>query len=179
MKKTFILVAVLVFLFSCGNKQLNKTEEDLEKITENKILILSEDSEKVVFKDEKGNIVIENKEYLMSFTDTFYTMAIVLSEKEGFIGIDRDQNTLFNIFNYDNGPDYISEGLFRIIEEGKIGYANLTGEIVIKPQFSCAYPFEEGKAKVAKNCNISKLDEHETWESEEWFFIDKKGNTVK
>ncbi len=175
MKISFVLVSVILFLSSCGNSQVVKTEEDTEK----DFLILSENSENIVFQDKIGNIIIENKEYLMSFTDTFYTMAIVLSEKEGFIGIDRNQKTLFNIFNYDNGPDYVSEGLFRIIEEGKIGYADLTGKIVIKPQFSCAYPFEKGKAKVAKNCNISKLDEHEIWESEKWFFIDKDGKKVE
>lgn len=175
MKISFILIVVILVLSSCGNKKVEKTGE----ITEKKFLILADSPENVIFQDDSGNVVIENKEYLMSFTDTFYTMAIVLSEEEGFIGIDRNQKTLFNIFNYDNGPDYVSEGLFRIIEKGRIGYANLTGEIVINPEYSCAYPFENGKAKVSKNCNISKLDEHETWESEEWFFIDKDGRKVE
>jgi len=175
MKISFILIVVILVLSSCGNKKVEK----IGKITEKDFLILADSPENVIFQDDSGNVVIENKEYLMSFTDTFYTMAIVLSEKEGFIGIDRNQKTLFNIFNYDNGPDYVSEGLFRIIEKGKIGYANLTGEIVINPEYSCAYPFENGKAKVSKDCNISKLDEYETWESEEWFFIDKDGNKVE
>lgn len=50
---------------------------------------------------------------------------------------------------YDNGPDYLSEGLMRIQDSsGKIGYADEKGEIVISPQFAFGYPFKNGHAKV-------------------------------
>lgn len=88
--------------------------------------------------------------------------------------IDRNENVLCNIFWYDNGPDYVSEGLFRIVVEEKIGYADATtGEIIIEPQFSCAYPFENGVAKVTYDCTTVQMDEHTIWNSNNWFFIDK------
>ena len=57
------------------------------------------------------------------------------------------------VFRFDNGPDYTSDGLFRILVENKIGYADsATGKIVINPQFECAWPFEHGVAKVSVDC---------------------------
>ena len=42
----------------------------------------------------------------------------------------------FYVFKYDNGPDYIQEGLFRIMnEDGLVGFADSLGNVVIKPQF--------------------------------------------
>ena len=52
-------------------------------------------------------------------------------------------------FQYDNGDDYVSEGLYRIVDrKGRIGYADETGKTVIRPRFAFGYPFEGGKAKV-------------------------------
>ena len=56
-------------------------------------------------------------------------------------------------FQYDNGDDYVSEGLYRIVDrKGRIGYADETGKTVIRPRFAFGYPFE-GKAKVTDSGN--------------------------
>jgi hypothetical protein len=74
----------------------------------------------------------------------------------------------------------VADGLFRIIINNKIGYADSgTGKIVIKPQFACAWPFENGRAKVSANCKTQSYGEHSTWFSDKWFYIDKKGRKVK
>lgn len=52
-------------------------------------------------------------------------------------------------FQYDNGNDYVSEGLYRIVDrKGRIGYADESGRTVIKTRFAFGYPFEGVKAKV-------------------------------
>jgi hypothetical protein len=87
-----------------------------------------------------------------------------------------NKKTLYEVFPYDNGPDYPSEGLIRIVKKGKIGYANAkTYTIVISPQFDCAFPFENGKAKVSNKCQSIKEGEHSVWTSDAWQFVDKKG----
>ncbi|MBN2662866.1 MAG: WG repeat-containing protein [Bacteroidales bacterium] len=127
-----------------------------------------------------GEIVIPIGKYYYCYTDKFETYAIVMDENATCYAIDRNENVLYNIFWYDNGPDYVSEGLFRIVVEGKIGYADATtGEIVIEPQFSCAYPFEDGVAEVTYDCTSEQMDEHKIWNSNDWFFIDKQGNIVE
>lgn len=54
-------------------------------------------------------------------------------------------------FHYDNGPDYVREGLYRIVDDrGRMGYADESGRVVIAPRFAFALPFEGGKAKNAR-----------------------------
>ena len=83
---------------------------------------------------------------------------------------------------FDNGPDWIVDGLFRISRNGKIGYADKNGVIVIEPKFECAEQFENGVARVALNCKLVK-DKSDpapsALASDSWLFIDKKGNKVK
>jgi predicted alpha/beta superfamily hydrolase len=88
----------------------------------------------------------------------------------------QQKEELYEVFMFDNGPDYASEGLIRIVKNGKIGYADAKTFVqVVVPQFDCAFPFENGKAKVSKDCKTVKDGEHSSWTSEHWQFIDKKG----
>jgi predicted alpha/beta superfamily hydrolase len=93
-----------------------------------------------------------------------------------WIIVDGQKKALYEVFIYDNGPDYPSEGLIRVVKNGKIGYADAqTYAIVIAPQFDCAFPFENGKAKVSNKCKTVKEGEHSMWESDAWQYVDKSG----
>ena len=87
------------------------------------------------------------------------------------------------VFKYDNGPDYIQEGLFRIMnEDGLVGFADSLGNVVIKPQFKFANPFENGKAKVTfsgenKEVPDSKGEKH-YWDSSNWYYINKNDKII-
>ncbi|MBN2774857.1 MAG: WG repeat-containing protein [Prolixibacteraceae bacterium] len=140
---------------------------------------LDENDENCGYVNYKGDTIIHAGKYAMCLTDTIRGMGVVLQPDAGFIGINNTGNFLFEIFNYDNGPDYLSEGLFRIIKNGKIGYADTTGKIRIRPKYDCAYPFENGKAKVSLNCLKSAVGEFTKWESSKWFCINKKGKKIK
>ena len=131
------------------------------------------------YANAKGDIVIPLGKYNTCYTKRFDDFAIVWSNENGLIGIDRKENVLFHVFIFDMGPDYTSNGLFRIEVDGKIGYANLHGRIVIPPEFDCAYPFEHGKAKVGVGCKLEKYGEHSAWTGGEWHVIDKRGKTIK
>jgi len=137
-------------------------------------------SENCGYANPEGVIVIPPGKYSMCFTDTFRTFAIVTIPKRGFVAIDRKENILFDVFPFDNGPDYPSDGLFRIIANNKIGYADpFTGKIVIAPQFECAWPFENGLARVSIKCTTQSDGEHSTWLSDNWYYIDKKGKKAE
>jgi hypothetical protein len=126
----------------------------------------------------KTDTLIPIRKYLAFYTDTFRDIAIVSSPSLGFIAINRQQKILFNVFPYDNGPDYISDGYYRIVKNKKIGYADKKNSIKISPQFGCAYPFKNGKAKVSYQCTSVTEGEHSYWVSKNWFFINKKGKTI-
>ncbi len=85
------------------------------------------------------------------------------------------------MFKHDNGPDYIREGLFRIMDENElIGFADSLGNVVIKPQFKFAFPFKNGKARITFTGEKTAISngEHHEWVSNEWQYINKKGKLL-
>lgn len=83
-------------------------------------------------------------------------------------------------YQYDNGDDYYVEGLRRVVDtRGNIGYEDEAGILVISPRYKCAFPFMEGKAKVADICETREVPgsrgEHHEWVSDNWYFIDRNG----
>lgn len=133
------------------------------------------------YKNQNGEIVIPLGKYTRCFTDTFKTYAFVVKPNSVlFLAIDRQENVLYEVFPYDNGPDESSDGLFRILENKKIGYADSTsGKVVIKPQFDCAWPFENGVAEVSTDCKTQSEGEHSSWISDHWYYIDKTGEKIE
>ncbi len=134
--------------------------------------------------NQNGDTIIPTGKYSLCYTDTIVHYGVVLEKTKGKptpIGIDLNGDKLYEIHWIDNGPDVPSEGLFRIIKDGKTGYADeITGEIIIEPRYQCAGSFEEGKAKVALECHLHTHpgDEFSTMESDQWIFIDKNGEIV-
>jgi hypothetical protein len=66
--------------------------------------------------NSKGDTVIQLDKYLICYTAKFYNLAIVAMRDKGVVGIDRKENILFNVYIFDNGPDYPSNGLFRMVK---------------------------------------------------------------
>lgn len=130
--------------------------------------------------NSKGDTIIPAGKYYYCYTDTIRGFGMVLERGTGkILGIDQNGTELFEVFRYENGPDYVESGLFRIIKNGKIGYADPEGNIIIEPSFDCAYPFEGDLAKVSDNCETIKDGEHSIWESENWYQITKDGKRAK
>lgn len=93
---------------------------------------------------------------------------------------DERRSKRYPAFYFDNGDDYVVDGRYRIVDEqGRIGYADENGNTVITPRFKCAYPFENGKARVSDSGEIRRYDEeHWYWESDGWYYIDKTGRKI-
>jgi len=171
LQTNFLLFLLLYSLTTFG--QSNKSKDYLLRFSD-----VAKDE--YGYKNQNGDTVIQLGKYNFCFTDTFRTYAIVADKHFGFVAIDRRQNILYKVFPFDNGPDYAADGLFRIVTNNKIGYADeATGKVIIKPQFDCAFPFENGIAKVGLNCDKHAGGEHYYWTSDNWFYIDKNGRKVK
>jgi len=118
----------------------------------------------------------ENKEKQTGAVTTTDSLAMEQTGDGKWVIMDSKKTTLYQVFVYDNGPDYPSEGLIRVVKNGKIGYADAkTYAIVIEPQFDCAYPFENSKAKVSNQCQTVKEGEYSVWKSDAWQYVDKEG----
>ena len=171
LKNITYLLFLSIIISSC-----NKSDDYLYKIHEGKFDEIGVPSG---YKNSKGDTIINIGVYKYCYTDTIKHFGIVMTNENVLIGIDKKNNKLFEILWFDNGPDYISDGLFRIIKDNKIGYADQNGKIIIEPKFDCAFPFENGIAKVSYKCSTEKDGEHSTWKSNDWFYVNKKGAIIK
>jgi hypothetical protein len=110
-----------------------------------------------------GQVVIKAK-FPNVYTDTFYSMAIVNINLE-WVCIDKYERIILKPFIYDNGPDYIQEGLFRFVENNKIGFANSDGRKIIMAKYDFATPFKNGISNYTKGGQreYDKGGEHWWW----------------
>lgn len=173
-----------------------------------KFLYLDVDNSKEIeqygYRDSRGKIVIPFGKYPRVFTGTIREIAFVAirhegsSSVKGLYAINKKEEILFQVYPFDNGPDYLSEGLFRILdEEGRIGFANMDGEVVISPRYAYIDAFKGGVASFCDGCKkktyISNKDnpirlegDQYQFEGEEiiidsrrkYGFINQKGDTV-
>ncbi len=131
------------FIDKLGNKPFDKTFEDLSDFSDG--LARFSENGKFGFIDTKGNVVIKP-----------------------FI-----ENS--SIVDWSVGNSWFSEGLCAVkfgydknkkdeIDNGKYGYIDKTGKVVINPRFDEAYAFKNGKALVQINRKS--------------FLIDKAGNRI-
>lgn len=131
--------------------------------------------------NKEGEVVIPLGKYQFCHTDKFHKIAFVsFYDTTGIYAINRAEKILFEVFNCDSGPDYVCEGLFRIKKDGKIGFANLNGDIVIPPRFEQVWPFKEDRARYCKGGHTEKYlrGEIDLIVGAKWGFIDKNGKEV-
>jgi len=58
--------------------------------------------------NSKGDTVVPIGKYYYCYTDTIRKFGVVMENRNGrIIAIDRNAKELFEVFKYDNGPDYI------------------------------------------------------------------------
>lgn len=187
MKNLSFILFCIIILSSCTNEVLENsttaeiaetkliTKDVLHRITEGEEDDWSSPSG---YANPQGEIIIPIGKYKYCFSDSLKNMAIVMDQDDVCKAVDRDMNILYEVKWYDNGPDFISDGLFRIIIGGKTGYADKEGNIIIQPLYACANPFEDGKAQVTLSCELIKEGEYSRMESKEWFYIDKTGKKI-
>jgi hypothetical protein len=82
---------------------------------------------------------------------------------------------------FDNGADYLVEGLARTVRGGKVGFVNAQLDLVVEPVWDWASPFAHGVAAVCMGCVatlVSPGDEHTAMTGGKWGYIDKRGKVV-
>lgn len=174
MRIKFFFIAILLFLpfwayIYAQNNKLYIYYPDFEK-----------DETFCGYVNSKGEVVIPAGKYDDIFTKEFDKIAfVVIKGKTGVYAIDRKEKVLFQVYNPEYFPDEVSNGLFRIIENDKIGFANMDGQIIIKPQFQFVYPFTaNGFAIFCENGTWSMLNNEIPVITGKWGVINKKGEII-
>ncbi|WP_439185186.1 WG repeat-containing protein [Carboxylicivirga taeanensis] len=195
--RTILLVISQIVLLACAQTHSTKTtsgnyfDKSKQDTLIQGVLIAVTNEEylqygaPVAYINERCDTVIPFGKYAYLGTDTLKHFACVIDySNDGSYGkwlaIDSEQNTLFDIVSFDNGPDYFQEGLVRVKRNGKMGYANQYGQVIIPCRYDFAWWFENGLAKVTLDAEVvkNKYDEHSRVEADEWFYIDKHGNRL-
>lgn len=135
----------------------------------------------VCYLDEQGDTIVPYGKYKFCQTDTICSIGFVYENRQDarIACIDNQGKELFYVFKCDNAPDYIREGLFRIMDDnGLIGFADSLGNVVIKPQFKFATPFENGKAQTTTSGKAHDDGEHSFWTSDEWQLVSYNGTKM-
>jgi hypothetical protein len=77
--------------------------------------------------------------------------------------------------SFDNGPDEFHNGLVRFVKDGKYGFANRKGKVIVRAIYDGALNFKNGIAEVCLGCVATHDAEHGYFTAGEWFVVDKKG----
>lgn len=140
---------------------------------------------RVAYVDNLGDTIIPFGKFAYFGTDTliYYANVLQSSNDSTFarqVAIDRNQRILFDVVMFDNGPEPFHEGLTRVLRDGKMGYANEFGQVVIPCIYDYAKWFDNGVAEVTFDATLYlDGDEHIRVESDQWFTIEKRGQKVK
>jgi hypothetical protein len=81
-------------------------------------------------------------------------------DDSGWYYIDRQGRFVVRPMIFDAGPDYFVEDLSRFVENGKMGFIDDTGRIVVPAIHDFAFPFENDEARVGQACEMIKDGEH-------------------
>jgi len=164
MKKILLLIAVL-FILSCVNKTRSP-----------EMLKVFEQDNRFGYCNAQDKVVIPPRFYLAQPFNRFGIAAV--ADDSGWCYINTTGKVVIRPFIYDNGQDYFSEGLARFTWNGKFGYFDESGKVVIEAQFDFAAPFSEGMAAVCQSCTLQQEGEHRFYQGGKWGFIDHRGNPV-
>lgn len=109
-------------------------------------------------------------------------LAAVHSQSENWMYVNRHGDVVVSsVPTFDNGADTFHDGLVRLVKNGKYGFANRKGRVVIEAIFDGAMNFEGGYAKVCRGCVLKPSgadSEHSSFVGGLWVLIDKKGDPV-
>ncbi|MCE9600003.1 MAG: WG repeat-containing protein, partial [Spirochaetia bacterium] len=128
------------------------------------------------FKNEKGDVRLTARYFFASEFNRHGFASV--AEESGFFFIDQKGKHRFQMFAYDNGPDYFAEGLARFVEKGKVGFFNEKAERVIPATFDFATPFENGFTVACNGCKRKMDGEHWTMEGGKWMVLRKSGKVA-
>lgn len=178
MKKIFLILTGVPFLYFSQKKEVLR-------------YFKSEDS-LVGVKNENGKIIVPAQFKIYSDLEdgevvkgeTIYFDGLKKNEQKeknawGFV-YDKKGNFLYRPFFYDNSADYFSEGVRRFVKNGKVGFVDRNGKVIIDARHDFASPFNFGYAKFCDGCDWEKTEnEHKAIVGGTWGMMNFKGEIVK
>lgn len=172
MIRYFLILIIPAFVFSQNKKVFYYVENDST----------------ISFRDENNNFIIKpfktykylvkNNSHKSEVKENFF---YIHPKNRPEYAVNRLGKFLFYPYYFDNGPDYIKENYLRIKDEnGKVGFADKEGKVVISPKYDYATPFNMGFSSYCNGCYFDrkKDEEHPPIVGGIWGYIDVNGNEI-
>lgn len=172
MIRYFLILIIPAFVFSQNKKVFYYVENDST----------------ISFRDENNNFIIKpfktykylvkNNSHKSEVKENFF---YIHPKNRPEYAVNRLGKFLFYPYYFDNGPDYIKENYLRIKDEnGKVGFADKEGKVVISPKYDYATPFNMGFSSYCNGCYFDrkKDEEHPPIVGGTWGYIDVNGNEI-
>lgn len=147
------------------------------------------------FKDSKGHVVV-SPQFEMVGEPSEGEELIPVVKNHTFMRMDTNGHIRFESVFFDNAWDYYEDGLSRFLRNGKVGFHDEKGKIIVKPEYDFAAPFKNGHSLVCNGCwayypkspkfqplssggsYVVKQEEYMTVTGGKWGVIDTKGEVV-
>ena len=130
-------------------------------------------------KSATGRYVI-SAPYVKDLDFDAHGLAPVRSESLGWMYVNkRGIVVVWGVPTFDNWADEFHNGLVRVLRNGKYGYANRNGTLVIHPEYEGALSFDKGTAVVCRQCRTATDGEHSWFKGGNWFRIDTAGKVIQ
>jgi len=183
-KKIFIKAFTLLLVNLCFaisfSQNCNKEKFSLYKLQ-------NKEQVRYYFVNHEFGLIRElNKEkYITSLTTHInsYFAIFSLNKSQGWYAVDFNENILFEVFNYvrnEPTPDFLTENRIRIInDDGKIGFANKCGKIIIKPKFDWVTHFYSGKAIFGDDCSLKEQNGFFSFDCKKYGVINANGEIIE
>ncbi|SDR01712.1 WG containing repeat-containing protein [Chryseobacterium soldanellicola] len=178
MKKILLIILLIpIFSFSQRKEVLKyfKSKDSLVgvKNQDGKIIVPAQFK---VFSYLKDGELVEGETI---YFDGFKKDEIKEKNAWGYV-YDKKGNFLYRPFFYDNGADYFSEGVRRFVKNGKVGFVDRNGTIVIEANHDFAAPFNYGYSAFCNGCDWEKTnEEHKAIVGGNWGMMNFKGEIVQ
>lgn len=195
--QTLIILGIILLIFSSCRQNIKRESTHYKYYNASEVDSLSKEfliavtkgeyleyGSSVAYVDSKGDTIIPFGRYAYFGTDTLFHFANVMLLSTDTcaarqVAIGKNQRILYDLVLFDNGPDPFSEDYVRVLRNGKMGYANQYGQVVIPCIYAFAKQFANGEAEVAFRAKeYLDVDGNRRVESDEWFKIDRKGNRM-
>lgn len=139
------------------------------------------------FKDQNNTIILPPK-YGWAYEFNIHNIADVRHDVDGkwkWYKINPLGERLFTSYTFDNGPDYVRSGLSRFEKNGKIGFVNEKGQVMVEAKYDHTTPFMfvQPVALVSKGGVIERDKDAgcscgDKIKGAKWGLINKQGQTV-